>query len=109
MDSSNLKLIQFIKISRPINVLIAASTILVAAIIAGSLHPIENVLMAAISTAFITAGANVINDYFDINKYGAIPHGGYGLGTERLVKWICGLDSIKDAIGFPRTMTRTSP
>ena len=47
--------------------------------------------------------------YFDINKYGAIPHGGYGLGTERLVRWICGLSSIKDAIGFPRTVTRFSP
>lgn len=47
--------------------------------------------------------------YFDISSYGAVPHGGYGLGTERLIKWICGLDSIKDAIGFPRTITRTSP
>ncbi|MCK5043400.1 asparagine--tRNA ligase [Candidatus Pacearchaeota archaeon] len=47
--------------------------------------------------------------YFDIHSYGAVPHGGYGLGTERLIKWICGLDTIKDAIAFPRTMTRTSP
>ena len=47
--------------------------------------------------------------YFDIHSYGAVPHGGYGLGTERLIKWICGLDTIKDAIGFPRTMTRMKP
>ncbi len=47
--------------------------------------------------------------YLDINKYGAVPHGGYGLGTERLVKWICGLPTIKDAIAFPRTVTRTEP
>jgi len=47
--------------------------------------------------------------YFDINKYGAIPHAGYGLGTERLIKWICGLDTVKDAIAFPRTMTRIRP
>ncbi|MEM3091265.1 MAG: asparagine--tRNA ligase [Candidatus Pacearchaeota archaeon] len=47
--------------------------------------------------------------YFDIHSYGAIPHGGYGLGTERLIKWICGLSDIKDAIGFPRTMTRWKP
>jgi len=47
--------------------------------------------------------------YFDIHSYGPVPHGGYGLGTERLVKWICGLDNIKDAIGFPRTMTRMKP
>lgn len=47
--------------------------------------------------------------YFDIHSYGAIPHGGYGLGTERLIKWICGLSTIKDAIAFPRTMTRMKP
>lgn len=47
--------------------------------------------------------------YFDINKYGAVPHGGYGLGTERLIKWVCGLSTIKDAIAFPRTATRTEP
>ena len=47
--------------------------------------------------------------YFDIHSYGAVPHGGYGLGTERLIKWICGLETIKDAIGFPRTMTRWKP
>ncbi len=47
--------------------------------------------------------------YFDIHSYGPVPHGGYGLGTERLIKWICGLDTIKDAIGFPRTMTRMRP
>ena len=47
--------------------------------------------------------------YFDIHSYGAIPHGGFGLGTERMIKWICGLDTIKDAIGFPRTMTRFKP
>ena len=47
--------------------------------------------------------------YFDIHSYGAVPHGGFGLGTERLIKWICGLETIKDAIAFPRTMTRYSP
>jgi len=47
--------------------------------------------------------------YFDPLKYGAVPHGGYGLGTERLIKWICGLESIKDAIPFPRTVSRMKP
>lgn len=47
--------------------------------------------------------------YFDIHSYGAVPHGGFGLGTERLVKWICGLETIKDAIAFPRTMSRMKP
>lgn len=47
--------------------------------------------------------------YFDIHSYGAVPHAGFGLGPERLIKWICGLDSVKDAIGFPRTMNRMKP
>src|SRR3989344_179217 len=47
--------------------------------------------------------------YFDLRKYGSVPHSGYGLGVERVLRWVCGLDSIKDAIGFPRTMTRSKP
>ncbi|MBU2612190.1 MAG: asparagine--tRNA ligase, partial [Nanoarchaeota archaeon] len=47
--------------------------------------------------------------YFDTRRYGSIPHGGYGMGVERVISWICGLDTIKDAIAFPRTMTRLSP
>lgn len=47
--------------------------------------------------------------YFDTRRYGSVPHGGYGMGVERVISWICGLDSIKDAIAFPRTMTRFSP
>ncbi|VVB79929.1 Asparagine--tRNA ligase [uncultured archaeon] len=47
--------------------------------------------------------------YFDLRKYGSVPHSGYGVGVERVVSWICGLDSIKDAIAFPRTMTRVTP
>ncbi len=47
--------------------------------------------------------------YLDTRKYGSIPHGGFGLGVERLIKWICGLDNIKDAIAFPRTMQRYYP
>ncbi|MCD4759264.1 asparagine--tRNA ligase [archaeon] len=47
--------------------------------------------------------------YLDTRKYGSIPHAGFGLGVERIVRWICGLDSVKDAIGFPRTMIRWNP
>jgi len=47
--------------------------------------------------------------YFDLRKYGSVPHSGYGVGIERVIQWICKLDSIKDAIPFPRTMTRWSP
>ena len=47
--------------------------------------------------------------YFDLRKFGSVPHSGYGVGVERVVAWICGLENIKDAIPFPRTMLRKSP
>jgi asparaginyl-tRNA synthetase len=47
--------------------------------------------------------------YFDLRKYGSVPHSGYGVGVERVVAWICGLDNVKDAIAFPRTMLRKTP
>ncbi|HHH78079.1 MAG TPA: asparagine--tRNA ligase [Thermoplasmatales archaeon] len=47
--------------------------------------------------------------YLDLRRYGSIPHSGYGLGVERLLAWICKLDNIKDAIPFPRTMSRKYP
>lgn len=47
--------------------------------------------------------------YFDINKYGSVPHAGFGLGVERFIKWLCDLESIKDAIAFPRTINRYTP
>jgi len=47
--------------------------------------------------------------YLDLRKYGSVPHGGFGLGVERVISWICGLDNIKDAIPFPRTMLRYTP
>jgi asparaginyl-tRNA synthetase len=47
--------------------------------------------------------------YFDLRKYGSVPHSGYGVGIERVLQWICGLESIKDAIAFPRTPTRFNP
>lgn len=47
--------------------------------------------------------------YLDTRRYGSVPHGGFGMGVERVISWICGLDTIKDAIPFPRTMTRTKP
>lgn len=47
--------------------------------------------------------------YFDTRKYGSVPHAGFGMGVERLISWICGLDNIKDAIPFPRTPLRLRP
>ncbi|MBT6402222.1 asparagine--tRNA ligase [Candidatus Woesearchaeota archaeon] len=47
--------------------------------------------------------------YWDLRNYGSVPHSGFGLGVERVVAWMCGIDNVKDAIGFPRTMTRFKP
>jgi asparaginyl-tRNA synthetase len=47
--------------------------------------------------------------YFDTRKYGAVPHAGFGMGVERLVMWICGLEHIRDTIPFPRTINRNAP
>ena len=47
--------------------------------------------------------------YFDSRRYGSIPHGGFGMGVERVISWICGLSDIRDAIPFPRKMRRLSP
>lgn len=47
--------------------------------------------------------------YLDSRRFGAVPHAGFGLGTERLVQWICKLKNIRDAIPFPRTIKRIKP
>ncbi|MFW9827400.1 MAG: asparagine--tRNA ligase [Candidatus Thorarchaeota archaeon] len=47
--------------------------------------------------------------YFQLRRYGSVPHSGYGVGVERVIMWLCGIDNIKDAIPFPRTMLRKAP
>ena len=47
--------------------------------------------------------------YIDLRKYGSVQHAGFGLGIDRTVMWICGLDHIMDAIPFPRTIRRIYP
>ena len=47
--------------------------------------------------------------YLDLRKYGSVPHSGFGLGLERTVSWICGIDHIRQTIPFPRTMGRLEP
>ena len=47
--------------------------------------------------------------YIDMRRYGTVPHVGFGLGVERFLMWILGLDNIIDAIPFPRSMRRSYP
>ena len=47
--------------------------------------------------------------YLDLRKYGSVPHGGFGLGIERMLMWLCGLKHVRETIPFPRTMGRVYP
>ncbi len=47
--------------------------------------------------------------YMDLRKFGSVPHSGFGLGIERIVAWICGIDHIRETIPFPRLLNRIYP
>jgi asparaginyl-tRNA synthetase len=47
--------------------------------------------------------------YIDLRKYGTVPHGGFGMGIERCVAWVCGLEHIRETIAFPRMLYRLRP
>lgn len=47
--------------------------------------------------------------YIDLRRFGSVPHSGFGLGLERTVAWICGLDHIRETGAFPRTINRNTP
>jgi asparaginyl-tRNA synthetase len=47
--------------------------------------------------------------YLDLRKYGTVPHAGFGMGIERLVTWICGLEHLRETIAFPRMLYRIYP
>ena len=47
--------------------------------------------------------------YVDLRRYGSVPHAGFGIGLERTVAWICGLDHVRETIPFPRLLNRLKP
>ncbi len=47
--------------------------------------------------------------YLDLRRYGTVPHAGFGMGIERVVAWICGLDHVRETIPFPRMLHRLTP
>jgi len=49
------------------------------------------------------------NWYIDLRKYGTVPHGGFGMGVERCVAWLCGIEHVRETIAFPRMLYRTKP
>ncbi|MGB7218391.1 MAG: asparagine--tRNA ligase [Vicinamibacterales bacterium] len=47
--------------------------------------------------------------YIDLRRYGTVPHGGFGMGIERVVAWICGLEHVRETIPYPRMLYRLYP
>ena len=47
--------------------------------------------------------------YVDLRKFGSVPHAGFGMGVERCVAWICGLEHVRETIAYPRMIYRTRP
>jgi len=47
--------------------------------------------------------------YIDLRRFGSVPHGGFGMGIERTVAWMCGLEHVRETIAFPRMLYRTRP
>jgi asparaginyl-tRNA synthetase len=47
--------------------------------------------------------------YLDLRRYGTVPHSGFGMGIERVVGWICGLEHVRETIPFPRMLYRLTP
>ena len=47
--------------------------------------------------------------YLDLRRYGSVPHAGFGMGLERVVAWVCGLEHVREAIPYPRMLHRLTP
>jgi asparaginyl-tRNA synthetase len=47
--------------------------------------------------------------YLDLRRYGTFPHAGFGMGIERVLTWICGIDHLRETIAFPRMLYRIYP
>ena len=47
--------------------------------------------------------------YLDLRRYGSVPHAGFGMGVERVVAWLCGLEHIRETIPYPRMLYRLTP
>jgi asparaginyl-tRNA synthetase len=47
--------------------------------------------------------------YLDLRRYGSVPHSGFGIGVERTLAWLCGLEHVRETIPFPRMLYRLKP
>ncbi len=77
-------------------------------IIGGSqrIHDLD-LLLARMEEYHLDAG--LYEWYTDLRRYGSVPHSGFGMGVERMVAWICGLEHVRESIPFARTLNRVWP
>jgi asparaginyl-tRNA synthetase len=66
-----------------------------------------DVLLARIKTHDLPQEA--FEWYLDLRRYGTVPHSGFGMGIERLLAWLCGLEHLREAIPYPRMLYRLYP
>ena len=66
-----------------------------------------NIIMARLAEQEVPVEA--YQWYLDLRRYGSVPHSGFGLGVERVLRWVCKLEHIRDAVPFPRTVARAYP
>jgi len=52
---------------------------------------------------------SVFSWYLDLRRFGSVPHAGFGMGIERCVAWLCGVEHIRECIPFPRMLYRLNP
>ena len=74
---------------------------------ARSASPITMLLLARIHKEGLPEEA--FKWYLELRKYGSVPHSGFGMGVERVTAWLCGIEHIREAIPFPRTIKRVYP
>ena len=65
--------------------------------------------LGALSRHVAEHGLSGTEWYVDLRRYGSVPHAGFGMGLERAVAWICGLQHVRETIPFPRMLSRLYP
>ncbi len=78
-------------------------------IIGGSQREDDLEVLLAVASASTSCPRRPSTWYLDLRRYGTVPHGGFGLGLERTVAWITGIEHVREAIPFPRMMYRIRP
>ena len=88
---------------------VLASRRTTAEIIGGSQRIDSYELLKARIRRAATARRRSLEWYLDLRRYGSVPNSGFGMGIERAVAWICGLDHVRETIPFARTLNRIYP